>query len=317
MRKAIHSMRSRRTTEALLLLALAAAAPVGQGAEVTYADLAPLLEKRCAPCHSGPAAARGLQVDNYAGLLGGSARGPVVMAGDPDASELVRRLTGASLPRMPLTGPPYLDEDEVARFRAWIEAGLPEGVPRPTTVWRKPVTKPPPVLPPPGTPVTWSEVAPLFATRCAKCHTDAGLMGEPPEGYRLTTHDATLTSAERARVVPGNPAASELLRRLRGQSLPRMPYDGPPYLDPTEIELVARWIADGARDAQGRSAPVPTGAKVRFEGTLGEAWRVDDLPLQVSAATRLDKHPTPGDRVEVRGRIASDGGVLAERIRRR
>jgi mono/diheme cytochrome c family protein len=309
-------MRSRRTTEVLLVLALVAVASTAQGAPVTYADLAPLLEKRCAPCHSGPAAARGLQVDSYAGLLGGSARGPVVKAGDPDASELLRRLTGASLPRMPLTGPPFLDEADVVRFRAWIEAGLPEGSPRPATVWRKPAAKPSP-LPPPGTPVTWNEVAPLFATRCAKCHTDGGLLGDPPEGYRLTTYDETLASGERARVVPGNPPASELLRRLRGQSLPRMPYDGPPYLDPAEVTLVERWIADGARDGQGRAGTVPMGADVRFEGTLGNAWRVDDLPLRVTAATRIDKRPGPGDRVEVRGRVAADGTIHAERIRRR
>ena len=310
-------MRSRRTTETLLLLVLAVAAPVGQGGEVTYADLAPLLEKRCAPCHSGPAAARGLQVDSYAGLLGGSARGAVVIPGDAEGSELLRRLNGTSRPRMPLSGPPYLDAAEIARFRAWIVDGLPEGPPRPTTAWRKAVTPPVPALPPQGTPVTWREVAPLFATRCAKCHTDDGLLGEPPEGYRLTTHDAALASTDRARVVPGNPDASELLRRLRGQSLPRMPYDGPPYLDPAEIALVARWIADGARDGQGRVAPVPGGAEVRFGGTLGRDWQVDGLALRVTGATRIDERPVPGDRVEVRGRVADDGGIRVERIRRR
>lgn len=306
-------MRSRRTTDALALLLLASTA--APAAAVTYADLAPLLERRCAPCHSGPAAARGLQVDSYAALLAGGARGAVVRAGDPEGSELLRRLTGASLPRMPLTGPPFLDAADIDRFRAWIVAGLPEGAPRPAKAWTRPASTV--RSPPPGTPVTWVDVAPLFATRCARCHADDGLLGDPPEGYRLTTHAATLASAERARVVPGNPDASELLRRLRGQSRPRMPYDGPPYLDVAEIALVEAWIAQGARDGQGAPAAVPEGARVRFDGTLGGGWRVDGLALRVTATTRLDDALAPGDRVEVRGRVTADAGIVAERVRRR
>ena len=52
---------------------------------------------------------------------------------------------------------------------------------------------------------------------------------------------------ERARVVPGNPVASELVRRIRGQARPRMPYDGPPYLTDAEIDLIVAWIEQGAR----------------------------------------------------------------------
>ena len=46
-----------------------------------------------------------------------------------------------------------------------------------------------------------------------------------------------------------------------------MPFDGPPYLRDDEIRLIEQWIAQGARDAEGRSAPIPTGARVRFRGT--------------------------------------------------
>jgi len=317
-------MRSRRTTErrrgapvlALALLCGVTPTPVSAQEEVTYADLAPQLDRRCAPCHSGPVAARGLQLDSYAGVLTGSARGAVVKAGDPDGSELVRRLTGTSLPRMPLTGPPYLDAAEVERVRRWIAAGLPEGAPRPPgRGWQ--ASAPASAPKPPGTPVTWLDVAPLLATRCAKCHTDDGLLGAPPEGYRLTTHAAALAPGERTRVVSGNPDASELLRRVRGQSWPRMPYDGPPYLNVAEMALIEAWIAQGARDGEGVPAAVPVGARVRLQGTLAAGWRLDGLPLQVSGGTRLDKNPGPGDRVEVRGRITADGRIAAERIRRR
>ncbi|WP_088279985.1 c-type cytochrome domain-containing protein [Ideonella sp. A 288] len=83
----------------------------------------------------------------------------------------------------------------------------------------------PPLLTAPVTTdnVTWAHVEPVLARRCAKCHTDNGQMGAPPEGYRLTSHAATIDSSDRARVVPGRPEASELVRRIRGQARPRMP----------------------------------------------------------------------------------------------
>jgi len=70
--------------------------------------------------------------------------------------------------------------------------------------------------PAPGEPVTYQHVAPIFATRCAKCHTNNGQMGPAPEGYRLSSYVSTLSANDRARVVPGNAAASELVRRIRG-----------------------------------------------------------------------------------------------------
>jgi hypothetical protein len=118
-------------------------------------------------------------------------------------------------------------------------------------------------------------------------------------------------------VVPGNPAASELVRRIRGQALPRMPFDGPPYLTDEEIRLIEEWILQGAADAQGKAAPAPAGAGVRLHGTLTMIWELDGLPLRVDAATRIDKRPQAGDLVEVRGTVQNDGAVHVNRIRRR
>ena len=47
------------------------------------------------------------------------------MAGDPAGSELIKRLKGTSLPRMPMNGPPYLADKDVALFERWIREGLP------------------------------------------------------------------------------------------------------------------------------------------------------------------------------------------------
>ncbi|MCU0809878.1 MAG: hypothetical protein MUE59_02360, partial [Thiobacillaceae bacterium] len=238
---------------------MAALALQANAETASYDTIAPLLAERCVMCHSGPSAAAGLRLDTLEGLLAGSSRGKVVKSGDPASSELLRRLNGSSQPRMPMTGPPFLTDAEVARFEQWIAGGLKAGGAAPS---------PPPVpaRPAAGEPVTYAHVAPLFARHCAKCHSDKGQMGAAPEGYRLTSHAATLSAEERARVVPGRPESSELLRRIKGQARPRMPLDGPPYLGAEDIELIETWIVQGARDASGVSAPIPAGAKVRLHG---------------------------------------------------
>jgi len=294
---------------AALGLHLAAAAEA-----TTYVDLAPILAARCAICHQGDGAPLGLKLDSLDALLAGSRNGPVVKAGDAAGSELIRRIKGTSLPRMPMTGPPFLSDAEIALFENWVAQGLPRG---PSDAAPPPVVAAVPARPGPGVQVTFVHVAPILATRCAKCHTERGLLGPAPEGYRLNSYEATLSTADRVRVVPGHPEASELVRRIRGQALPRMPFDGPPYLDADEIELIVAWIVQGARNADGLAAPLPVGAEVRLHGELEAGSRLDGLRLDIPAGARRDDSPAPGDYVEVRGRIGRDGTVRVERIRPR
>lgn len=166
-------------------------------------------------------------------------------------------------------------------------------------------------------PVTYRQVAPLFAARCVKCHAERGIMGGPPENFRLTSYRDALDASDRARVVPRDPLASELVRRIRGDAQPRMPFDGPPYLSAEEIRLVERWVADGARDDDGRPAPRPVGARVRLHGQLTGQWELDGLPLMVGPGTRLDKRPAVGNYVEARGTVQPDGRISVTRLRRR
>lgn len=298
-------------TLARVLAALVAGAALAAGARAiraqTYEDLAPILSARCAMCHSGAAAAAGLALDSLEGLLKGSRNGPVVVAGAPDKSELMRRLTGKSQPRMPMTGPPFLSDDEIRRFERWVAAGLPAGggvAPSAVAIPR----------PAPGEPVTYLHVAPIFATRCAKCHADKGIMGPAPEGYRLTSHAETVSARDRARVVPGQPLASELLRRVRGIARPQMPLDGPPYLEEKEIELIDRWIADGARDAAGQPTPLPVGARVRLHGRVRADGTLDGLRFEGGAA-RDRERPRSDRQAELRGRVEANGTIRAERLR--
>jgi mono/diheme cytochrome c family protein len=166
-------------------------------------------------------------------------------------------------------------------------------------------------------PLTYSDVMPILVGRCVMCHVPDGLMGPPPEGYRLDSYQETLSTADRARVVPGNALASELYRRIIGYARPRMPLNGPPYLSGEEIERVAQWINDGALDANGNPAPEINGAKVRLHGSLTAQWELDGLPVKVHSGTRIKKSPDIGSYVRVRGQISNSGEVIAERIKRR
>ena len=96
-----------------------------------------------------------------------------------------------------------------------------------------------------------------------------------------------------------------------------MPFDGPPYLEQDEIQLIEDWVAQGARSSAGVKAQVPVGARVRLHGTLKSRHLLDGLDLIVGPGTRIDKKPRPGDYVQVRGRLDAAGNVRVERLRRR
>lgn len=295
-------------------LALSGLASLNAAAQTTYQDLRPLFQDQCVMCHSGPGASLGLRLDNYEGVMEGSSRGAVVKPGQPAESELLHRLRGKSQPRMPLTGPPWVPDEDIARVARWIEAGAPAGSASGSAATEPEEAAPAPVAARSGG--NFGHVAPILLQRCAKCHSDNGIMGRPPEGLRLSSWEQVVGSGERAAVVPGSPRASELWRRVTGIARPRMPHDGPPYLDDAEIALLERWIAAGAPGPDGRKASMPTGAEVRLHGRLTGRWSLDGLPLDVSGA-RIRKNPRVGDYVEVRGHVGRDGTIRVERLRPR
>lgn len=299
-----------RDLTACLLLALLPAIQA-YAEEPTYRDIKPILQARCVLCHSGPQPPLGLSLDSLEHLLKGSRNGPIVRSGAPSRSKLINRLKGLSQPRMPMTGPPFLSDEEIALFERWIAGGLKPGTTERSTGVDSTLSTNLTGA------VNYAHVEKILVRRCVKCHSPSGLMGGPPERYLLTSYTATLSYGDRARVVPGSADSSELVRRIRGQARPRMPYDGPPFLDEAEIALIVDWVNQGARDARGNPAKFPAGAKVRLHGRLGPNWQLDSLPLKINAATRLEHSPRIGDYVQVRGRLMSDGALTIERIRPR
>ena len=151
-------------------------------------------------------------------------------------------------------------------------------------------------------PVSYSrQVAPVLAMHCHACH------GANPESKAGGL--STRTAAELRRggnvgpaVAPGDPARSPLWQYVSGArgEAQRMPLGAPP-LEPGQIELIRRWITEGAiEDAD-------TTRKYRLELP---AVRFGDSPVRISF--RL---PSPGyvdlELADSRGRVLyKDGGAV-------
>ncbi|WP_400193608.1 hypothetical protein [Hymenobacter sp. B81] len=95
-------------------------APACEPAMVTYAGhVQPLLQQHCynqngVSCHSGPAPEAGIDLSDYATVK--------VYAGLPSLLGVVSHAPG--YPAMPKNAPKLADCD-VARLRAWVQAGAP------------------------------------------------------------------------------------------------------------------------------------------------------------------------------------------------
>ncbi len=292
------------------LVGLFLASPAGAG---SWAAVSAIFSERCILCHSGPDAPLGLSLDSHAGVMAGSENGPVATADGP----LMQRITGVAEPRMPLDGPPFLDDGQIAAISAWIGAGAPGPAADSAAAPSEAADPGPAPDPRADGRVTFNEVERIFKQRCIECHSDNGKMQAPPEGLRLTSLEAILAGGDRIAVIPGNPQGSEIIRRVEGLAEPRMPLDGPPWLDPADIALLRDWIAGGALAEDGTAAPVPVGGEVRLRGILTAPDAIDGARFTVTDGTRIDDRPPVGGPAEMRGRVAADGTLLAERLRRR
>jgi hypothetical protein len=111
--------------KSVFLLFVALAFGPFASAQVDYLrDVKPILTQHCVRCHGADKDEAGLRVDTAEALFLGGDSGPLVKAGRPDASLLIRIVTGPheDIPQMPYKRPP-LAAAEIAVLRGWIAAG--------------------------------------------------------------------------------------------------------------------------------------------------------------------------------------------------
>jgi Planctomycete cytochrome C/Leucine rich repeat len=120
------------------LIRVLAGLPADAGPRPKPADLAsadiyldvvqPALEQRCSNCHNNIKTSGGLSLASYEALMKGGSKGPVIMPGNPSASDLFRRvaLTPDRSDFMPRNSKTPLNKNEVAAIGWWISQGAPK-----------------------------------------------------------------------------------------------------------------------------------------------------------------------------------------------
>jgi hypothetical protein len=100
--------------------------PLADGETPTYErHIAPLFAEHCTDCHGAFAAVEGgWDATDYELVLTSGDGGPAVIAGDPDASRVVRMMRGED-EVMPPKG--RLSEEARVLVEGWIRTGAPEG----------------------------------------------------------------------------------------------------------------------------------------------------------------------------------------------
>jgi len=86
------------------------------------------------------------------------------------------------------------------------------------------------------------QVAPIFQSKCAGCHSKTATMG----GFVLTDFDSLMKGGSHGKaIIPGNADESRLLKMVEGTLEPRMPMGG--QLEEQEITTIRLWIVQGAK----------------------------------------------------------------------
>ncbi len=117
----------------------------------------------------------------------------------------------------------------------------------------------------------------IFEKSCFSCHAAGGFAA----AFLLIEEHSELIK-ENGPVVPGDPDASRLYKRLLGEGGQLMPLGGPPLLD-AEIETIKNWILDGALDWA--ALPIPSVNHTLSEPPIRSG---DTFTVDISAETAFD-----------------------------
>lgn len=86
-------------------------------------DVYPILNERCIDCHGDVKRKGGLRLDSRGTALKGGKTGPAIVPGDPDRSQMIRRVLGLDRKeRMPPDEEP-LTHEQIETLRSWIGSG--------------------------------------------------------------------------------------------------------------------------------------------------------------------------------------------------
>lgn len=276
-----------------------AAAVMDEQTRLYVEKIEPLFEAKCLECHGAEKQKGGYRLDQReVALKGGESGATAIKPGDPMASNLIRLIL---LPRehddaMPPAGKTALTPDEVLTIVQWIQEGarFPDAMasavaePAPeTTATNAPQAGAVAVAATGGAPAAAADspspgpggsskvnfaaqIQPILEQHCVNCHGPEKQKGK----LRLDSRASALKGGSDAGpgIVPGKAGESAVVKRLlidpakdaNEELMPPANKGGP--LDKPQIELVQRWIDEGAdwpNDVmlQARAATAPSGPR--------------------------------------------------------
>ncbi|MBG98741.1 MAG: hypothetical protein CMN58_00170 [Solibacterales bacterium] len=190
-----------------------------------------IFTRKCIVCHGSDSPQGGLSLTTSAEVLRGGKTGPAVVVGSAERSLLVAKVVSGAMP--PIND--KLTASEIAIVRAWIDGGA---------------------LSRDGLPVlTEKDAIPIFQMRCVNCHGKRRREGD----LDLRTLASALKGGKSGpAIVRGNPGESLVLHRIKSGEMPppEMLFENqvrPPSNE--EVEVLQRWIAEGAQDDNPQQQP--------------------------------------------------------------
>mgnify|MGYP002634064981 CR=1 FL=1 len=100
--------------------------PSGQSPEVSYADIVPLILRRCVMCHGPEFQFGGIDLREHSMMLQGGENGPALVSGEPDESLMITRVVDQLCPPKADIGESGIEpmtQTELKRLKQWIAAG--------------------------------------------------------------------------------------------------------------------------------------------------------------------------------------------------
>jgi mono/diheme cytochrome c family protein len=233
--------------------------PTPDGKTSFVKQVVPVLVKKCGRCHVNNT--RGMfSMANFAALMKGTPAGTVILARDADGSRIIEVIESGDMPR----GGLKVEPAELAVLKKWITEGAIDdtGDPQASLTSLAPGVK---VADLPRLEVMKAtgketvsfanDLAPVFVKHCVGCH---GLGRRASGRLDLNKFQGLLRGGESGPpVVPGKPAESLLVKKLKGTGGgQRMPAGADPLPDKV-IAMIEKWIEEGVRfDAPSASQPM-------------------------------------------------------------
>lgn len=226
-------------------------------------QVAPIIVSKCGNCHvsreqGGFSAASFAALDNSA----------MVTFGLPDQSRLIEVIESGEMPK----GNRKVEPAELKVLKAWIAQGAKFDGPNAAANLSSLGTDDAPAMDIASMAPTGKEtvsfglhVAPVLLENCAECH----IARNPRGNFNMANLASILRGGNAgAALKPGQSATSEILLRMKGQGREVMPPSG--KLSDDKIQLVAKWIDEGARfDPGDAEIPLRAVAAKGFANSLG------------------------------------------------